>query len=48
MNSWYQLLLFYMAQGRYLQLGQPVTDFNWLVLRSLVWDMEQVRVSDAN
>ena len=45
MNSWYQLLLLHMAQGRYLNLSPRLkTQDDWLILWSLI-QQEQVRVT---
>ncbi|MEE9569457.1 MAG: hypothetical protein V3W37_08730 [Candidatus Binatia bacterium] len=47
MNSWHQLLLWNMAQGRYLHLGKrELNTGDWVGLWVLVQEMEQVRVSD--
>jgi len=46
-NSWYQLLLLNMVQGRYLRLAKrPVMEYDWLTLWSLIQDMEQARVME--
>ena len=45
MNSWYQLLLLNMAQGRYLNLSRRLTtQYDWLTLWSLIQE-EQARVT---
>jgi hypothetical protein len=44
--SWHQLLILNMNRGQYLHLGkQPLTPYNWLVLQSLAWEVEQARVT---
>jgi len=44
LNSWYQLLLMNMAQGKYLNLSRRLpTQYDWLTLWGLVQE-EQARV----
>ena len=42
MNSWAMLLLVDMAHGRYLRLGRPVNEYDWLCLLSMA--QEAVRL----
>ncbi len=47
MNSWYQLLLMNMAQGRYLNLSRRLpTQYDWVVLWNMIGEPVTVRVTE--
>ena len=44
MNSWSQLLLLGMMNGKYLRLGRPANQYDWIML----WGLTQPIWGDVN